>query len=163
MMAEIKNDLGKVPNKLLTDGGFSTVADIEATTQEGTTVYTPLKEEDKQRAAGKDPHAAKPGDSPVIAAWRERMGNTLAKLLYKLRGPKMAELSNARLRNQGIGGMECAGLAKVKAALWWHVLAINLLRAEVLRAAKALLRANCWRDSLGGGPVRQERPDLRAF
>ena len=137
MMAEIKNDLGKVPNKLLTDGGFSTVADIEATTQEGTTVYTPLKEEDKQRAAGKDPHAAKPGDSPVIAAWRERMGTTLAKLLYKLRGPT-AELSNARLRNQGIYQMRVRGLAKVKAALWWHVLAINLLRAEVLRAAKAL-------------------------
>jgi len=134
-MDEIKNDLGKAPEKLLTDGGFSTIKDIEATTQGGTEVYTPVKEEDKQREAGKDPFAPKPGDSPVIAAWRVRMGTEMAQTLYRLRG-QTAELSNARLRNQGIYQMRVRGLAKVKTALWWHVLAINLLRAVVLRTAK---------------------------
>jgi len=136
MMDAIRADLGKAPDKLLTDGGFSTVADIEHTEQGGTTVYTPVKEEDKQKQAGKDPFAPKPGDSPIIANWRQRMGTAAAQDLYKLRA-STAELSNARLRNQGIYQFGVRGLVKVKAILWWHVLAINLLRAEVLRAAKA--------------------------
>ena len=48
-----------------------------------------------------------------------------------------AELPNAHLRNQGVYQMRVRGLAKVKAALWWHVLALNLMRAAVLRAARA--------------------------
>lgn len=136
MMDEIKEDLGEAPKILLTDGGFSTIEDIEETTAGGTTVYTPVKEEAKQKEAGKDPFTPKPKDSPVIAEWRQRMGTEAAKELYKLRAPT-AELPNARLRNQGVYQMRVRGLAKVKAALWWHVLVLNLLRVEVLRAARA--------------------------
>lgn len=136
MMDEIRENLGQAPKTLLTDGGFSTIEDIEETTAAGTTVYTPVKEEAKQKEAGKDPFAPKPKDSPTIAEWRQRMGTAAAQELYKLRAPT-AELPNARLRNQGIYQMRVRGLAKVKAALWWHVLALNLLRAEVLRAARA--------------------------
>jgi transposase len=135
MMDEIKEDVGQAPKILLTDGGFSTIDDIEETTQGGTSVYTPVKEEAKQKAAGKNPFAPKPKDSPTIAEWRRRMGTAEAKELYKLRAPT-AELPNARLRNQGVYQMRVRGLAKVKAALWWHVLALNLLRAEVLRAVR---------------------------
>lgn len=136
MMDEIRANVGEAPQILLTDGGFSTIQDIEETTQAGTTVYTPVKEEAKQKEAGKDPFASKPKDSPIIADWRQRMGTEAAKELYKLRAPT-AELPNARLRNQGVYQMRVRGLAKVKAALWWHVLALNLMRAEVLRAARA--------------------------
>jgi transposase len=136
MMDEIKANVGAAPKILLTDGGFSTIDDIEETTQGGTTVYTPVKEEAKQKEAGKDPFAPRPNDSPTIADWRQRMGTDAAKELYKLRAPT-AELPNARLRNQGVYQLRVRGLAKVKAALWWHVLALNLLRAEVLRAARA--------------------------
>jgi transposase len=134
MMAKITQNLGQAPQALLTDGGFSTMDDIEATTQGGTTVYTPVKEAARQKQAGKDPFAPRPGDSPIIAAWRQRMGTAVAQQLYKLRAPT-AELPNARLRNQGVYQMQVRGLAKVKAALWWHVLALNLLRGDVLRAA----------------------------
>jgi len=136
MMDEIKANVGAAPKVLLTDGGFSTIDDIEATTAAGTTVYTPIKEEAKKKEAGEDPFAAKPKDSPAIADWRQRMGTDAAKELYKLRAPT-AELPNARLRNQGVYQMRVRGLAKVKAALWWHVLALNLLRAAALRAARA--------------------------
>jgi transposase len=136
LMDEIKEDQGQAPANLLTDGGFSTVDDIEATEQGGTTVYTPVKEEDKQKKAGKDPFAPKRNDSPIIAQWRQRMGTDAARDFYKRRAPT-AELSNARLRNQGVYLLPVRGLAKVKAILWWHVLAVNLLRAVVLRAAKA--------------------------
>jgi hypothetical protein len=136
MMDEIRTDLGQAPKNLLTDGGFSTMKDIEETTQAGTKVFTPVKEEAKQKAAGKDPFAPKPKDSETIAEWRQRMGTEEAKQLYKQRAPT-AELPNARLRNQGVYQMRVRGLAKVKAALWWHVLVLNLLRARVLRAARA--------------------------
>lgn len=134
MADAIKADLGQAPRNILVDGGFSSIADIEAITQGGTQVFAPVKEEEKQTRAGKNPFVPKPGDSPIIGAWRERMGTEAAKDLYKLRAPT-AELSNARLRNQGIYQMRVRGLLKIKAALWWHVLAINLLRAEKLRAA----------------------------
>jgi transposase len=134
MVDQIEKNAGRRPDNLLTDGGFSTLADIEATERSGTTVYTPVKEEEKQRAAGKDPFAAKPGDSPIIAAWRARMGTEPAKELYRLRG-QTAELPNAHLRNQGVYQMGVRGMAKVKAALYWHVLILNLMRARTLRAA----------------------------
>jgi transposase len=136
MMDQIEEDLGERPKNLLTDGGFSTVDDIEQTQTAGTTVYTPVKEEEKQKKEGKDPFAPKPGESPIIAEWRQRMGTEAARALYKQRAPT-AELSNARLRNQGIYQMQVRGLLKVKAALWWHVLAVNLLRAVALRALAA--------------------------
>jgi transposase len=134
MMDEIKSDLGQVPEKALVDGGYSSIKDIEATTQGGTTVFAPVKEEEKQKSEGKDPFAPKPGDSPIIAAWRVRMGTEAAKELYKMR-PQTAELTNARIRNQGVYQVNVRGLVKIKAALSWHILAINLLRAEKLRAA----------------------------
>jgi transposase len=136
LMDAIKEDQGQAPANVLTDGGFSTVDDIEATEQGGTTVYTPVKEEEKQKKAGKDPFVPKRNDSPIIAQWRQRMGTDAARDFYKRRAPT-AELSNARLRNQGVYLLPVRGLAKVKAVLWWHVLAVNLLRAVVLRAAKA--------------------------
>jgi len=136
MMDQLKEDHGQAPENIITDGGFSTIDDIEETTAGGTRVYTPVKDEAKQKEAGKDPFAPKLNDSPTIAEWRQRMGTAEAKELYKLRAPT-AELPNARLRNQGVYQLRVRGLAKVKAALWWHVLALNLLRAAVLRAARA--------------------------
>jgi transposase len=138
MMDAIKEDQGQAPKILLTDGGFSTIADIEETTAGGTKVYTPVKEEAQQKEAGKDPFAPKRRDSETIAEWRQRMGTDEAKALYKLR-PPTAELPNARLRNQGVYQVCVRGLSKVKAVLWWHVMALNLMRAVVLRAARAKL------------------------
>lgn len=134
MIDQIETYTGRRPDNMLTDGGYSIVADIEATEQAGTTVYTPVKEEEKKKKAGKDPFVPQPGDSPIIAAWRVRMGTEAAKEIYRLRG-QTAELPNAHLRNQGVYQMGVRGLAKVKAALYWHVLILNLLRARALRAA----------------------------
>jgi len=80
-------------------------------------------------------------------AWQQRMGTVEAKELYKWRAPT-TELPNARLRHQGVYQVRVRGLAKVKAALWWHVLALNLLRAQVPRAARARSAAR------PGAPVR---------
>jgi transposase len=140
MVDTIEKHTGQRPNNMTSDGGYAIITDIEATESAGTTVYTPVKEEEKQKLAGKDPFAPKRGDSPIIAAWRIRMGTEAAQALYRLRC-QTAELSNARLRNQGIYQMQVRGLAKIKAALYWHVLVINMLRAHALRAAKSTAKS----------------------
>jgi transposase len=134
MVDQIEERLGQPPAKMTTDGGFATVEDIEKTTAAGTTVFTPVKQAKQQIEAGKDPYAPRPGDSPIISDWRQRMGTEMARLIYKLRA-QTAELTNARMRNQGLYQVNVRGLAKVKAVILWHVLAHNLLRAEVLRTA----------------------------
>lgn len=140
MVDQIEERLGQPPEKITADGGFATIEDIEKTTEAGTTVFTPIKQAKQQIEAGKDPYAPKPGDSQIIIEWRQRMGTTAAMLIYKLRA-QTAELTNARMRNQGLYQVNVRGLAKVKTIMLWHALAQNLLRAEVLRATAALRAA----------------------
>jgi len=135
MIEQVQDRLGAVPDNHLVDGGFATKKDIEETTKMGTTVYTPVKEEEQQKAKGKDPFQPKKGDKPEVAEWRQRMGTAAAKELYKLRG-ETAEWVNACMRQRGMQQFLVRGLAKVRAAVLWYVLAHNLLRAATLRAQK---------------------------
>jgi len=117
------------------DGGFSNKEDIESVGRRGVTVFAPVKELKKQEQQGKDPYAAKPGDSPQLAAWRERMGTDEAKEKYKQRCK--TEWPNAECRNRGLQRFLVRGLAKVKSVVMWHVLLHNLLRMVALRAERA--------------------------
>jgi transposase len=135
MIEQIQERLEQVPNQHLADGGFTTKKDIEETTKMGTTVYVPVKEEEQQKAQGKDPFEPKKGDKPAVATWRRLMGTLQAKELYKLRG-ETAEWVNAGMRNRGMQQFLVRGLAKVKAVVLWCVLAHNLLRAAALRSEK---------------------------
>lgn len=135
MIEQIEERIGEVPDNHLADGGFATKKDIEAVAEMGTTAYTPVKEEEQQKAKGQNPFEPKKGDKPAVAAWRQRMGTPEAKELYKLRG-ETAEWVNAGMRNRGMQQFLVRGLAKVKMVVLWSVLAHNLLRAEALRAEK---------------------------
>lgn len=93
-----------------------------------TTVYAPVQHpKDKTR----DPYAPRPGDSPTIAAWRERMGTDEAKTIYKVRAAT-AECVNALARNRGLLRFNVRGLAKVKCVALWYALAHNLMRGLAL-------------------------------
>ena len=85
------------------NGGFSTLKDIEAltTSDHGTIVYAPVKDEEKKRKQGEDPFAPRPGDTSAIAAWRQRMGTEEAKKIYKERAAT-AECVNAIARNRNL-------------------------------------------------------------
>lgn len=131
MVEQIKTHFGQRPQEYLTDGGFSSQHDIEELASHGTMVFTPVKEEEQKRAKGEDPFAGRPGDSPTIAAWRERMGTAAAQALYKLR-PSIAEFPNAVFRNRGLRQFLVRGLQKVKATTLWQVLAFNLTRLQSL-------------------------------
>jgi transposase len=133
MLEQIEQRTEQTPVHHLTDGGFSTVEDIEKVAKRGTKVLTPVKDADKKKAAGIDPFAALPKDSPEVAAWRERMGTEEAKVLYKLR-PQTAELSNAQARNRNFYQVRVRGLAKVRVIALWYALVHNLLLARTLRA-----------------------------
>lgn len=121
------------------DGGFSTKEDIQSVGQRGVTVFAPVKERKKQEQQGKDPYAAKPGDSPEVAAWRERMGTEEAKEKYRQRCK--TEWPNAVCRNRGLQQFLVRGLEKVKSVVLWHVLIHNLIRMVALRAERVPVAA----------------------
>ena len=103
-------------------------------TERGCTVYAPIKDEEKKRAAGKDPYARKKGDSDAIAAWRSRMGTEAAKLIYRLRA-QTAEWVNAQCRNRGLWFMPVRGQPRCRIIALLFAITHNLVVAERLRTA----------------------------
>lgn len=132
MLDQIDSRFGITPQEALVDGGFSTKETIDAAAGRGCTVYAPLKEEAKQREAGKDPNAPKRGDSPAVAAWRARMGTAAAKAIYQLRC-QTAEWVNALARNRGFWQMPVRGQAKSRIVAVLYAITHDLVRAEQLR------------------------------
>jgi transposase len=117
------------------DGGFAIKEDLESVGQRGVMVFAPPKAVEKQQQQGKDPYAAKRGDSPKVAEWRQRMGTAEAQEKYKQRGK--CEWSNAQCRNRGLYQFLVRGLEKVKSVVLWYVLVHNLFRGVALRAQQA--------------------------
>ena len=66
-----------------------------------------------------------------IAQWRQRMGGSEAKDIYRQRAAT-AECVNAIARGRGLMRFVVRGLNKVKAAALWYALAHNLMRAVAL-------------------------------
>jgi transposase len=133
MLDQYKRRYDRVPPEALVDGGFATAETIEQADERGCTVYAPVKDEEKQRAAGKDPHAPKKGDSPALARWRSRMGTEAAKLIYGLRC-QTAEWVNAQCRNRGFWQMPVRGWARCRIVTLIYAIAHNLVLGETLRA-----------------------------
>jgi transposase len=136
MLDQLEERYERVPPEALVDGGFATVDAIEQADERGCTVYAPVKDEDKQRAAGKDPHAPKKGDSDAVGRWRSRMGTEAAKLIYRLRC-QTAEWVNAQCRNRGLWHMPVRGLGRCRIVALMYAIAHNLVVGERLRAARA--------------------------
>jgi hypothetical protein len=135
MVRQIEERHGKVPEEYLVDGGFAKKEDIEAVSaaETGCTIYAPVQ---KPKDPKVDPHAPHPGDSTVVAEWRQRMGTDEAKAIYKDRAAT-AECVNALARQRGLVQLVVRGLTKVRAVALWHALAHNVLRMVALRAAVA--------------------------
>jgi len=152
MMDQIEESYGQRPSQYLVDGGFSCNADVESAHTSGITVFSPLRNEKKELAAGNDPYSRKPRDGAGVAAWRERMGTAEAKDLYKKRAAT-AEWVNAGMRNRGLYGVNVRGREKVGAVVLLQALVHNLFQTirlcaknlerkwtEILRAGLAKVR-----------------------
>ena len=133
MLGQIDRRYDRAPDAVLVDGGFVNLAEIEtlAASACGTTLYAPPP---TPRDPTRDRHVPLPGDAPAVAAWRVRMGTDEAKRIYRERAAT-AECVNALARNRGLRHIGVRGLEKARAILLWFVLAHNLMRAVVLRAA----------------------------
>ena len=134
MIEQIEGDHGTLPGEHYTDGGFSTLDDIDKVARRGVTVFTPIKEEEKKRKAGKDPYAPRKGDTPQVAEWRQRMGTEEAKQKYRQRSK--CEWTNAMCRLRNLWQFTVRGLEKVKAVVLWYTLVHNLFRMVALRWAR---------------------------
>lgn len=119
------------PKKYLADGGFGKKDDVTFLEQCGTEVYTPLLNEEKELAAGKDPYAARAKESEQMTEFRQRMGTDQAKTIYRTRA-QIAEFPHADCRNRGLTQFKVRGLVKAKAQTLWHVLVYNYLRMKNL-------------------------------
>jgi len=137
MVERMERQHGELPEQYYTDGSFSVKEDIEKVGQRGVEVYTPIKEEEKQKREGKDPYAPRRGEGPKVTEWRERMGTEAAKEKYKQRSK--CEWSNACCRNWGLWQFTVRGLEKVKVVVLWYVLTHNLFRMVALRAERAAI------------------------
>ena len=136
MLEQHQDRYGQPPGAALVDGGFAKKEDIEqaSSPQIGTVVYAPVQ---KPKKEGQDPHAPRPGDSPAVIAWRQRMATPEAQEIYKDRAAT-AECVNAIARNRGLRQFLVRGLKKVRAVALWFALAHNLMRGVALRATAAL-------------------------
>jgi transposase len=137
MLEQIEERYDRRPEEALVDGGFASHDAIDKAAERGCTVYAPLKEEEKQLVAGKDPYAPKKGDSPAVAAWRERMGTAAAQLIYRLRG-QTAEWVNAQSRNRGFQRMPVRGRPKCRTVAVLYAIVQNIVQGGKLRAEAAM-------------------------
>jgi transposase len=133
MLEQLDERYDRQPDEALVDGGFASHETIDKATEEGCVVYAPLKEEDKQLAAGKDPYVPKKGDSAAVAAWRQRMGTAAAKLIYRLRC-QTAEWVNALCRNRGFWQMPVRGQRRCRTVAVLYAIVHNIVRGVKLRA-----------------------------
>lgn len=123
MLRQLQRRYARLPIAWLVDGGFVKLSDFESW---GSSVqlFAPVP---KPKDPDRDPYQPLPDDSPVIAAWRERMGSAAAKTTYKLRAAT-AECVNAQARTQhGLQQSGVRGIAKNRCLALWVALTHNLL------------------------------------
>ncbi len=141
MMDQVERRTGVRPKEILVDNGYAVREDITELEKKNTAVYAPVKDEAKAKAVGRDPYAARRGDTPEVTAWRKRMGTDEAKAIYQLRG-QTAEWANAQSRNRGLQQFSLRGLVKVTLEATWYALSHNLRQ----------IVAHQRRDPTGGPP-----------
>lgn len=131
MLDQIKENFGKVPEKMLVDTGFSGKAAVSKAEAEGIEVYAPIHGKEAMEKRGNDPYARQQSDSDEYFGFRQRMATTQAQQIYKRRSA-IAEFPNAELRNRGLTQFRVRGLARVLASTLLYALSFNFMRSVTL-------------------------------
>jgi transposase len=134
MRAQIEERTGVKPTEVLVDGGYRNMEAFDRVEQDGTSVYSPIKNEKEQLECGENPYARERKDTDATANWRARMGTPEAKAIYQLRS-STAEWANAQARNRGLYAVTVRGQPKVLAVVLWFALTHNVRRIIALRVA----------------------------
>lgn len=126
MRRQVERRTGEQVREQLLDGGYLSFEEIEHAEQEEVTLYVPPKPV-RNRAKRKDPYQPRYGDSPAVAAWRQRMGSEEGQQIYQLRG-QTSETINADLKtHRGLDRLTVRGTDKIRCVALWAALAYNLL------------------------------------
>jgi len=126
MREQVETRSGQKVREHLMDGGYLIHDELERAAAQEVTLYVPPKppRNRTRRASGSEP---RPGDSPAVAQWRQRMGSAEGQEIYKLRGAT-SETVNADLKtHRGLGPLTVRGLDKIRCAVLWSVLAYTLI------------------------------------
>ena len=125
MVNQIESRTGAKPADYLVDGGYATREDITTLAQKGVIPYAPVRLPRNQPESER--YQPRWGDSPEVAAWRQRMATEEAKAVYKQRGA-LAEWTNAQTRQHGITQFNVRGIPKTTAVALLVAITHNLLR-----------------------------------
>jgi transposase len=124
MIEEVERRLDKTPKEWLVDGGYNSLADIQAAGEHGVKVYAPLQQ---PRSPDIDPHQPKKNDPEHVVEWRKRMGTDKAKDIYKERAAT-SERTNADLRqHRGLRHLPVRGIEKTLMVGLWMAITYNAL------------------------------------
>lgn len=124
MLDEVERRLDKTPKEWLVDGGYTSLADIDAVAEQGVKVYAPVQQ---PRSSDIDPHQPKKNDTEHVAEWRQRMGTDKAKDVYKDRA-STSERTNADLRqHRGLRHLPVRGIEKTLMVGLWMAITYNAL------------------------------------
>jgi transposase len=126
MRDQAEGRTGETVREHLADGGYVRLEDLDraARADPPVTMYMPVPRPRKKDA---DPHQPKKTDSEPVAEWRQRMGTSEAKEIYKERASTI-ETVNAELKTErGLERFRVRGLTKVSCVALWSVLAYNVM------------------------------------
>jgi hypothetical protein len=129
MLERWRQRSGRLPQRHLADGGFSSAEDLEWAHAEGVDVYCPPT----RSKSGVDPYQPRRGDGEGVLAWRARMASEAGKEQYKERSK--CECIHARWRNWDLRQLPVRGLQKVRAVLLLYALTNNILQGHRLATA----------------------------
>ena len=132
MHRQIERRYAASPKAMIVDGGFVSLADIDAVEQRGCRIYAPVTQRPRPaRARDRRRHRR---DTPGTMRWRRRMQTARGRELYRLRAAT-SECVHALARNRGLEKLRVRGREQVRAILLWFALAHNAVRALSLRVA----------------------------
>ena len=129
MLERWRQRSGRLPQRHLADGGFSSAEDLEWAHAEGVDVYCPPT----RSKSGVDPYQPRRGDGEGVLAWRARMASEAGKEQYKERSK--CECIHACWRNWDLRQLPVRGLQKVRAVLLLYALTNNILQGHRLATA----------------------------
>ena len=126
MREQVEQRSGRKVEQHLLDGGYLRIADIEQAQQQGVELFVPPKPARRLDRQGHELEA-KPGDSPAVRQWKQRMARAEGKEIYRQRAAT-SETVNADLRSyRGLTQFTVRGLAKAHYVALWCALAYNVM------------------------------------
>lgn len=124
MRDQVETRAGEAVQEQLVAGGFVTFEAIDRAAAEEVAFFAPVPE---PRKAGVDRYLPKATDSTAVAQWRQRMGTTAAKRIYKQRSSTIETINGELKCQRGLVPILVRGLRKVQCAALWSALAYNVV------------------------------------